>query len=163
MINSAMILDFWFKECTPKMWFKKDIEFDQLIKNRFQKILEYCLENEINKNPITKDVVTLKNEEAIKQAVKNLVLTQINERPFNPLLGTNTTSYLFELSKEVGEQKLIDEIERVITENEPRVALEAISVDLADDENAFEVYIEYLIIGASPEIQELSFILVRES
>ena len=116
-----------------------------------------------SKNPITKDVVILKNEEAIKQAVKNLVLTQINERPFNPLLGTNTTSYLFELSTEVGEQKLIDEIERVIKENEPRVALEAISVDLTDDENAFEVYIEYLIVGASPEIQELSFILVRES
>ena len=55
MINSAMILDFWFKECTPKMWFKKDIEFDKLIKNRFQKTLEYCLENEINKNPITKE------------------------------------------------------------------------------------------------------------
>ena len=116
-----------------------------------------------SKNPITRDIVTLKNEEAIKQAVKNLVLTKINERPFNPLLGTNTTSYLFELSTEIGEQRLIDEIERVIINNEPRVALENISVNLADNENAFDVYIEYLIVGASPEIQELSFILVRES
>ena len=116
-----------------------------------------------SKNPITKDVVTLKNEEAIKQAVKNLVLTQINERPFNPLLGTNTTSYLFELSTEVSENKLIDEIERVIKENEPRVALENITVNLVDSQNSFEVIIEYLIIGASPETQELSFILVRES
>ena len=55
MINSAIILNFWFKECTPKMWFKKDIEFDKLIKNKFQKTLKYCLENEINKNPITKE------------------------------------------------------------------------------------------------------------
>ena len=31
MINSIMILDFWFKECTPKMWFKKDKEFDLFI------------------------------------------------------------------------------------------------------------------------------------
>ncbi len=116
-----------------------------------------------SKNPITKDVVALKNEEAIKQAVKNLVLTQINERPFNPLLGTNTTSYLFELSTEVSENKLIDEIERVIIANEPRVALENITVNLVDDQNEFEVIIEYLIIGASPETQELSFILVRES
>ena len=116
-----------------------------------------------SKNPITKDVVILKNEEAIKQAVKNLVLTQINERPFNPLLGTNTTSYLFELSTEVSENKLIDEIERVIIANEPRVALENITVNLVDDQNEFEVIIEYLIIGASPETQELSFILVRES
>ena len=116
-----------------------------------------------SKNPITGDIVILKNEEAIKQSVKNLVLTKINERPFNPLLGTDTTSYLFELSTGAGEQKLIDEIEKVIIENEPRVSLESISVDVTDDENAFEVYIEYLIVGASPEIQELSFILVRES
>ena len=50
MINSTIILDFWFKECNPKMWFKKDQEFDNLIKTKFQKILEYCLENKINNN-----------------------------------------------------------------------------------------------------------------
>ena len=55
MINSIMILDFWFKECTPKMWFKKDKEFDNLIKNRFQKILEFCLENKINNDHFTKE------------------------------------------------------------------------------------------------------------
>ena len=55
MINSVKILDFWFKECNPKMWFKKDQEFDKLIKNRFLKIFEYCLENEINNNPINKE------------------------------------------------------------------------------------------------------------
>ena len=55
MINSIMILDFWFKECTPKIWFKKDKEFDNLIKNRFQKILEFCLENKINNDHFTKE------------------------------------------------------------------------------------------------------------
>ena len=55
MINSVKILDFWFKECNPKMWFKKDKEFDKLIKDRFKKIFEYCLENEINKNQINKE------------------------------------------------------------------------------------------------------------
>ena len=117
----------------------------------------------MTKNPITDDIVILKNEEAIKQSVKNLVLTQINERPFNPLLGTNTTSYLFELSTEVSENKIIDEIERVLIENESRIALDNISVDVTDDENEFEVEIEYFIIGAAPEVQNLSFILVRES
>jgi uncharacterized protein (DUF924 family) len=55
MFNSKIILDFWFKECDPKMWFKKDIEFDKLIKNKFQKTLKYCLDNEINENPLTKE------------------------------------------------------------------------------------------------------------
>ena len=61
---------------------------------------------------------------------------------FNPLLGTNTTSYLFELSTEVGENKIIEEIERVLIENESRIALDNISVDVTDDENEFEVEIE---------------------
>ena len=117
----------------------------------------------MTKNPITDDLVILKNEEAIKQSVKNLVLTQLNERPFNPLLGTNTTSYLFELSTEVSENKIIDEIERVLVQNESRIALQNIKVDVIDDDNQCDVEIDYFIIGAAPEVQNLSFILVRES
>ena len=115
------------------------------------------------KNPVTGDIVVLKNEEAIKQSVKNLILTQINERPFNPNLGTNTTSYLFELNTNIAANKLIDEIENVINVYEPRINLQNITVDVNDDLNKFDVFIEYLIVGLSPEIQSLSFILVRES
>ena len=50
MINSTIILYFWFKECNPNMWFKKNQEFDNLIKNKFQKTFEYCLKNKINYN-----------------------------------------------------------------------------------------------------------------
>ena len=50
MINSTIILDFWFKECNQKMWFKKNQEFDNLIKNKFQKTFEYCLKNNMNNN-----------------------------------------------------------------------------------------------------------------
>ena len=115
------------------------------------------------KNPLTNDIVVLKNEEAIKQSVKNLVLTQINERRFRPYIGTNTTSYLFELGPEVSANSLIEEIERVLVTYEPRIQLERIDVDTADDSNDFEVTIEYLIVGLPPEVQNLTFILVRES
>jgi phage baseplate assembly protein W len=115
------------------------------------------------RNPVTNDIVILKNEEAIKQSVKNLVLTKINERPFRPLLGTNTTSFLFELGPEVAANSLIDEIENILTVYEPRIQLERIDVDAPEDSNSFEVLIEYLIVGLPPEVQNLSFILVRES
>lgn len=115
------------------------------------------------KNPVTGDIVVLKNEEAIKQSVKNLVLTQVSERPFNPDLGTNTTSYLFELNTNIAANKLIDEIETALSIYEPRISLQNITVDVNDDLNKFDVDIEYLIIGAPPEVQNLSFILVRES
>ncbi len=115
------------------------------------------------KNPVTGDIVVLKNEEAVKQSVKNLVLTQINERPFNPNFGTNTTSYLFELNTNIAANKLIDEIENVLRVYEPRINLQNITVDVIDDSNKFDVFIEYLIVGLPPEVQNLSFILVRES
>jgi phage baseplate assembly protein W len=115
------------------------------------------------KNPITNDLVVLKNEESIKQSVKNLVLTQINERPFRPLLGTNTKTFLFDLGPGVAANTLIEQIERVLTNNEPRIILERIDVNAEDDSNSFEVVIEYLIVGLPPEVQNLSFILIRES
>ena len=115
------------------------------------------------KNPITNDVVVLKNEESIKQSVKNLVLTQINERPFRPLLGTNTKSFLFELGPSVAANSLIDEIEQVLNQYEPRIQLERIDVDSVDESNEFQVVIDYMIVGLPPETQTLSFILVRES
>lgn len=115
------------------------------------------------KNPITNDIVILKNEESIKQSVKNLVLTEINERPFRPLVGTNTTSFLFELGPEVAANSLIEEIETILRKYESRITLERIDVNSSDDSNNFEVLIDYLIVGLPPETQTLSFILVRES
>lgn len=116
-----------------------------------------------SKNPITNDIVVLKNEEAIKQSVKNLVLTKIGERPFNPYLGTDTTSYLFELSSAVSANTLIEEIEKVLNLNEPRIRLVKIDVNVEEDGNDYEVLIEYNIIGLPEEVQTISFILVRES
>lgn len=114
-------------------------------------------------NPITSDIVVLKNEEAIKQSVKNLVLTKVNERLFNPSLGTDVSSYLFELHTKVSANALISEIERVLLAEEPRISLSAIEVDVEPDTNNFDVYIEYLIVGLPPALQNLSFVLVRES
>lgn len=117
----------------------------------------------LTKNPITKDIVVLKNEEAIKQSVKNLVLTQIGERHFSPLLGTNTTSYLFELSTGLSENALIEEIEDVLQTFEPRIALSQVTVNADEDLNRFECFIEYFIIGIPEALQTIDFILVRES
>ena len=115
------------------------------------------------KNPVTKDLVVLKNEEAIKQSVKNLVLTQVGERFFNPFLGTNTTSYLFELSTSFAENALLKEIEDVLQTNEPRINLTSVTVNAEDDLNSFECFIEYLIVGIPEALQTVDFILIRES
>jgi phage baseplate assembly protein W len=115
------------------------------------------------KNPITKDVVVLKNEEAIKQSVKNLVLTKLGERLFRPLIGTNTTTYLFELNTTFSANSLIEEIENVLGIYESRINLKNITVNVEDDLNQFDVYIEYYIVGLPPIVQTVEFLLVRES
>jgi phage baseplate assembly protein W len=114
-------------------------------------------------NPITKDVVVLKNEEAIKQSVKNLVLTKLGERLFNPNVGTDTTSYLFELNSTFSAGSLIEEIENALATYESRITLKNITVDVEDDLNEFSVIIEYFIVGLPPIVQTVDFILVRES
>ena len=114
-------------------------------------------------HPVNGNVILVKNSESIKQSVKNLILTKVNERPFNPTIGTDTTSYLFELHTKVSANALIEEIESVLIANEPRISLETIEIDASYDSNGFDVYIEYLIIGLPPEVQNLSFVLVRES
>ena len=115
------------------------------------------------KNPVTKDVVVLKNEEAIKQSVKNLVLTKLGERLFRPLIGTNTTTYLFELNTTFSANSLIEEIENVLGIYESRINLKNITVNVEDDLNQFDVYIEYYIVGLPPIVQTVEFLLVRES
>lgn len=114
-------------------------------------------------NPVTKDLVVLKNEEAIKQSVKNLVLTQLGEKLFNPNVGVNTTSYLFELTSTFAANSLIEEIELVLNQYEPRITLKNITVNVEDDSHIFEITIEYYIIGLPPILQSIDFILVRES
>ena len=115
------------------------------------------------KNPITNDIVVLKNEESIKQSVKNLVLTKLRERPFRPELGTDSTSYLFELNRNIASNELLQQIEIVLETYESRIILQRIDVDTDDSLHSFDISIEYLIVGLPPEAQNLSFILVRES
>lgn len=115
------------------------------------------------KNPITNDIVVLKNEEAIKQSVKNLVLTKLRERPFRPEVGTDSTSYLFELNRNTASNELLQQIENVLETYESRIVLQRIDVDTDDSLHSYDISIEYLIVGLPPEVQNLSFILVRES
>ena len=63
------------------------------------------------RHPVTNDITVLKNEDAIKKSVINLVRTVTNERFFNPLLGTSVGSSLFELVNEDSFDFLEDEIE----------------------------------------------------
>ena len=111
------------------------------------------------KHPITRDIVTLRDADAIKRAVQNLVRIRVGEVFFRNDIGTRLTGSLFELANDDLIDPLISEIETVITNFEPRVNLKNVSVSTIPDENSLNVEIAYDIIGLPLPQQTIDFIL----
>ena len=111
------------------------------------------------KHPVTKDILTLKNEDAIKRSVQNLVRIIRGEVFFNELLGTRISGSLFELANSDYIDPMKTEIETVIKNFEPRVKNLDVDFNSFPDQNAVEVIINYEIIGLSAPTQSVNFIL----
>ena len=111
------------------------------------------------RHPITNDILSLKNEDAIKRSVQNLVRIKLGEVFFDDDLGTRITGSLFELATSDYVDPIISEIETSITNNEPRVRLTNVIVDSMPDENALDVTVAYDIIGLASPSQTVNFIL----
>ena len=110
-------------------------------------------------HPVTKDLPILINERAIIRSIRNLVETIPNERFFNPLLGSNVRSSLFDFV-DYGTASIInDQILNVISNYEPRVNDVQVKVDPRPDTNEFEVTVIFNIIGQEVPTQQFSFIL----
>jgi|TARA_A200000159_G_C7238189_1_gene303335 phage baseplate assembly protein W len=111
------------------------------------------------RHPVTNDLVPLKNEDAIKRAVQNLVRTKIGEVFFRNDIGTRITGSLFELANEDLVDPISTEIETVITNFEPRVNLKNVDVNSRPEDNTLDIEISYNIVGLSLPIQTINFIL----
>lgn len=114
-------------------------------------------------HPNTDDLLVVKDDKAIKIALQNLVMTKRGERPFNSNLGSRVTELLFDLLDFGTAASLRDEIVILINKYEPRVNLLDVTVTPDEDNNAFEVYIEFEIVGREVEGAPLSteFLLRR--
>jgi phage baseplate assembly protein W len=110
-------------------------------------------------HPITKDLPSLTNQNAIIRSIRNLVQTIPNERFFNPLLGSNVRSSLFEFVDFGTASVIKDQIINVISNYEPRVSDVQVEVDPQPDTNEFEVTVIFDIIGQEVPTQQFSFIL----
>ena len=110
-------------------------------------------------NPLSNDLIGLKNENAIARSVRNLILTTQGERPFQPVLGSNVNNLLFDNMDKLTAAALKDEIRNTIENYEPRVELEDIIVDPNFENNEFNVTVQYYIVGIDVPEQELSFVL----
>lgn len=110
-------------------------------------------------NPLSNDLIALKNENAIARSVRNIVFTVPGEKMFNPDFGTNINDSLFELLDDTSATVIKDQIEYSLTTFEPRISLIDVIVVPDFDNNGFDVEISYSIVGADIDPQQISFIL----
>ena len=110
-------------------------------------------------NPLSRDLIALKNENAIARSVKNIVFTLPGEKFFNEQFGSRITASLFENINDVTASIIVDEITQSINEYEPRVELIEVEAFPNYDNNTFDVMIVYEIIGVDVPPQQLEFVL----
>ena len=108
------------------------------------------------KNAVTNDILSLKNEAAIKESVKNIVLYNFYEKPFDPFFGGNIIGLLFENSTPTMVLEVKNRLEQSIEIHEPRVTAVSVKVQFEEDRNELNCKIQYLILGISPKFDDIS-------
>ena len=98
-------------------------------------------------HPNTKDITRKTDIEAVKQSVKNLVLTNHYERPFHPEIGSNVTDILFEPMTPLTAGLLTKQISEVINNFEPRARLVSVNANPRIDRNEYEVSINLYVVN----------------
>lgn len=109
---------------------------------------------------VTNDITPLKDIDAVKAAVKNLVLTSFGERPFQPNLGSAIKGLLFEPADRISIAVLRKSIVDVLRKNEPRIDSITIEVKDESENNRYVVDLGFRVISLNQEV-DISFYLQR--
>ena len=111
------------------------------------------------RHPVTNDVVTIRNEDAIKRSVKNIIFTILGEKPFIPLFGSVINESLFDLNTNLSEIRITDEIKSSLLNYEPRIDNVNVSVSILADTNEMNCTVQYDIVGLPSPTQEVDVLL----
>ena len=112
------------------------------------------------RHPITGDIASLTNIEAVKRSVRNLINTNFYERPFHPEIGSNVRSVLFEPVSPIVANVLERHVKDVIENFEPRAELIDVQVTDNSDANEYRVQIKFYVVNSS-DIVDMNIFLER--
>ena len=113
-------------------------------------------------HPVTGDISTKKDSDAIKRSIRNIVLTNKFERPFKPNFGGGVTSMLFELDSTRKVKRFQKEMVNMIERLEPRVYNVSVRLNPLTDDNRLDIQIFYSIRnGRSGQSAEFTVTRVR--
>jgi len=110
------------------------------------------------RKPVSGDVNILTDVENIKRAVRNLVLTNVFERPFHPELGSGVRDLLFEPMTPLTALSLQRKVEEVLLNFEPRIKLVQVLARPNEDRNDYHLTISFYVIGVNDPITVETFL-----
>ena len=111
------------------------------------------------RHPVTNDVVVIRDEDAIKRSVKNIIFTILGEKPFEPNFGSVINESLFDLNTSLNEIRVADEISASLCNYEPRISDIDVTVTVAPDTNEMNCTVQYEIVGLPTPPQEVDVLL----
>jgi len=111
------------------------------------------------RHPVTNDVVTIRDEDAIKRSVKNIIFTILGEKPFEPDFGSVMNQSLFDLNTNLSEIRVSDEIKASLDNYEPRIDNIDVSVSILADSNEMNCTVQYDIVGIPAPTQAVDVLL----
>ena len=103
------------------------------------------------KNPIG-DIYKKTNAAAVKQAVKNLLMTNFGEKPFDPYYGGDLNNFLFELNDGIDEEDIEEQVEQAISNYEPRAKVINVEAFSNPDRNDIRVTVVFKIVSTSEQV-----------
>ena len=111
------------------------------------------------RHPVTNDVVTINDEDAIKRSVKNIIFTILGEKPFEPDFGSVINDSLFELNTSLNQVRISDEIIQSLNSYEPRIDNIDVTVEIYPDSNELNCTVQYDIVGIPAPTQQVDVLL----
>ena len=100
---------------------------------------------DFQQNTATKDIQKIKDVEAVKRSVRNLINTNHYEKPFHPEIGSNLRAMLFELMSPQMNHLISKQIENLINNYEPRCNLVEVFAQPMFDRNGYSVQISFMV------------------
>lgn len=134
----------------------RTVKSQQVAKNTLYADLNLKLKN----HPGTKDVVPVVDLDAVKNSIKNLLLTNYVDRPFHPEIGSNVSGLLFEPVDQFTAASLREEIKTCLGRFEPRINQVVVNVVDASDRNSYQITVGFNVISSDIR-QGIAFYLER--
>ena len=119
------------------------------------------LDIDFTANPVTGDVVKVKDANSVKRGIKNILLTENTERLFQPQIGSGLKNLLFEQMTDITTQLLEDEVRSAIDAWEERATVISLVVTAEEELNRYRVAVTFRTNNILEE-QNLEVYLQRE-